>query len=176
MKNKISITITVVALVALVFFYLATSAGSGVKGEKESGTGFFGVVPQFSLKNYEGEIVSTADFTGKIMVINSWAVWCPFCKDELVDFSRLQDEYKDDVAVIAIDRAERLEKAKEFTDSVGITDKMIFLMDPKDSFYRDIGGFSMPETIFVDRDGNIIFHKRGPMELIEMEEKIESII
>ena len=34
----------------------------------------------------------------------------------------------------------------------------------------------MPETLFVDAEGNIRVHKRGPMKLDEMVEKVESIL
>jgi len=132
--------------------------------------------PNFSLEDYDGSMVALSDFNGKIVVVNSWAVWCPFCKKELADFALLQEEFKNDIVVIAIDRQESLEKAKEFTDSDGITNDLIFLLDPSDSFYKSIGGFSMPETIFVDKEGNIVIHKRGPMEFEEMKEKIMSML
>ena len=132
--------------------------------------------PNFSLEDYDGNMVVLSDFSGKIIVVNSWAVWCPFCKKELGDFARLQEEFKNDIVVIAIDRQESLKIAKEFTDSEGITHDLILLLDPSDSFYRSIGGFSMPETIFVDREGNIIIHKRGPMDFNEMKEKILSML
>ena len=121
-------------------------------------------------------MVALSDFSGKIIVVNSWAVWCPFCKKELGDFARLQEEFKNDIVVVAIDRQESLKIAKGFTDSEGITRDLIFLLDPSDSFYRSIGGFSMPETIFVDKEGNIVIHKRGPMEFEEMKEKILSML
>jgi len=137
----------------------------------------FDKTPSFSLKNYSDKMVSLSDFSDKkALVINSWAVWCPFCKKELADFALLQKEFGDDIAVIAIDRQESLEKAKGFTDSIGISDKITFLMDPSDSFYKSIGGFSMPETIFIDSDNNIIIHKRGPMEFEEMKKVILKII
>ena len=34
----------------------------------------------------------------------------------------------------------------------------------------------MPETLFVDGDGRIRIHKRGPMSIEEMREKVESIL
>ena len=132
--------------------------------------------PNFSLEDYDGNMVALSDFSGKIVIVNSWAVWCPFCKKELGDFARLQEEFKNDIVVVAIDRQESLKIAKGFTDSDGITDDLIFLLDPSDSFYRSIGGFSMPETIFVNREGDIVIHKRGPMEFEEMKEKILSML
>ena len=135
----------------------------------------FDKAPDFSLKNYTGGTVSLSDFRGKPTILNSWAVWCPFCVKELEEFAKLQREFGDNIAIIAIDRSESLKKQKRFTDDLGITDELIFLLDPKDSFYRSIGGFSMPETLFVDKEGNILLHKRGPMRLDEMKQKVKEL-
>lgn len=132
--------------------------------------------PDFHLQDYNGKTVSLADFAGKPLVINSWASWCPFCRQELPDFVAAQKEFGDKVAIIAIDRAESLGVAKGYTDQQGTTNNLIFLLDPSDLFYQAIGGFSMPETIFVDKNGNIIDHKRGPMDINEIRQKIQKLI
>ena len=131
--------------------------------------------PAFALQNYTGATVALADFAGKNIIVNTWAVWCPFCVEELKDFAKLQEELGDSVKIIAIDRAESLEVQKGYTDDLGISDKLIFLLDPDDFFYRAIGGFSMPETIFVNSEGGIMFHKRGPIKLEEMREKSKGL-
>lgn len=128
------------------------------------------------LENYNGEVVSLADFKGKPLVINSWAAWCPFCRKELPDFVAIQKEFGDRVIIIAIDRVEPKETAKKYSDELGVTDDLIFLLDPSDSFYRSIGGFSMPETIFINKNGDITTHKRGPMDINEMRQKINEIL
>ncbi|MBI4085057.1 MAG: TlpA family protein disulfide reductase [Candidatus Liptonbacteria bacterium] len=128
--------------------------------------------PDFSLKDFEGKTVRLADFAGKPLIVNSWAAWCPFCRKELVDFAAAQKEFGNKVVVIAIDRAEAREVAKKYTDELGVTEDIIFLLDPSDSFYQSIGGFSMPETLFVDSDGSVVFHKRGPMDIDEIREKV----
>ena len=132
--------------------------------------------PSFALKDYNGNVVTSRDFDGKSLVINSWAAWCPFCVDELPDFAQIQEEFADDVVFIAINRRESLETAKGFTDSLGLSDSMVFLLDPDDSFYRSIGGFSMPETILVTENAGIQFHKRGPMDLDETRSRVQSLI
>src|SRR3990167_5494555 len=135
----------------------------------------FEKAPDFSLQDYDGKTVKLADFTGKPLVINSWATWCPFCRKELVDFDVAQKEFGDDVAIITIDRAESRETAKKYTDELGVTNNLIFLLDPSDSFYRSIGGFSMPETLFIDKNSDIVEHKRGPMDFSEIKDKIKQI-
>lgn len=133
-------------------------------------------MPNFALKSYDGKTVTSDDFKGAPLVINAWAAWCPFCVKELPDLAAAQEEFGDAVRIIAIDRAESRATAKAYTDGLGVTDALIFLLDPSDSFYRSIGGFSMPETIFIDAEGYIQFHKRGPMELPEIRQRIQSLI
>ncbi|MDA2936155.1 TlpA family protein disulfide reductase [Patescibacteria group bacterium AH-259-L05] len=131
--------------------------------------------PNFSLKNYQGDTVQLSDFKGTPIVINSWAAWCLFCLEELKDFAKLQKEFEDQIVIIAINRAESLSTNKKYTDDSGISNELIFLLDPKDLFYQSIGGFSMPETIFVNEDRTIIFHKRGPMKFNEMQKRTKEL-
>lgn len=132
--------------------------------------------PDFHLQDYNGKTVNLSDFVGKPIVINSWASWCPFCRQEIPDFVTAQKEFGDKVVIIAIDRAESLGVAKGYTDQQGSTNNLIFLLDQPDSFYQSIGGFSMPETIFVDKNGTIVDHKRGPMDVDEIRQKISKIL
>ena len=145
-------------------------------GNQETGTSDFDTFAAFSLVDYHGNRVSLEEFRSIPLVINSWAVWCPFCRKELPDFAELQKEFGDQIVVIAVDRQEPLEKAKGYTDELGISNNLLFLLDSSDSFYKSIGGFSMPETIFVNSNGEIVVHKRGPMELGEMREYTNKIV
>ena len=155
-----------VAAFAGVFFVLRAPDKS-VSEETE-----FRLAYDFILKDYEGREVKLSDFSEKGVLINSWATWCPFCKKELLDFVTLKKDFGDAV-IIAINRAETLEIVKKYSDELGVTNDLIFLLDPFDSFYQSIGGFSMPETIFVDKEGFVKYHKRGPMELEEMKRRVE---
>lgn len=154
----------IVAIVAVVF----TGGQRENTGAPENDLERFSSI---ALRNYEGRTVSLAQHAGKPLVINSWAVWCPFCKQELPDFAALQGEFPD-IVVIAIDRAESVGAVRAYTDGLGISNQMEFLLDSGDDFYKSIGGFSMPETIFVDSGGHIVFHKRGPMTREEMREAV----
>jgi len=144
-----------------------TQTDSATKSEK---------APDFHLQDYNGKTVNLADFAGKPLVINAWASWCPFCRQEIPDFVTAQKEFGNKVVIIAIDRQESLGVAKGYTDKQGTTNNLIFLLDPSDSFYSSIGGFSMPETVFINKNGNIVDHKRGPMDINEIRQKIQKII
>ncbi|PIP86659.1 hypothetical protein COV42_00470 [Candidatus Campbellbacteria bacterium CG11_big_fil_rev_8_21_14_0_20_44_21] len=189
------VTVSIVIIVLIVFFgFLIARGGDGpnpteedgaLSSEKTNGSEKaggkpvlpnFDKAPSFSLEDIEGKIVNLDDFKGRTVIVNSWATWCPFCVDELPDFAELQKEFGDKIVMIAINRQESLQKSKSFTDNLGITENMLYLLDPKDDFYKSIGGFSMPETLFIDGEQNIRIHKRGPMELSEMISRVNSIL
>lgn len=173
--KSVFLIIAVIAVVIGGFFLVRYSPDHGQMTQgpaPATGNAIFAL----PLKDYSGNSVSLANFKGKPLLINSWAAWCPFCKKELVDFAAAQKEFGDKVTIIAIDRAESLETAKKYSDELGVTNDLVFLLDAGDSFYQAIGGFSMPETIFVDKSGATSFHKRGPMDLSEMRQKIQELI
>ena len=132
-----------------------------------------GQVPDFSLEDYNGNVITTESVLGDPLVVNSWASWCPFCVDEMPDFDTIKNE-RPDVTFVLINRQESLKKAQSFTDDLGLSDDLIFLLDPTDSFYASIGGFGMPETLFVDENGGIVEHKRGFLALEQTRERINT--
>lgn len=172
MNSKTIIFVVILVAVGGGFFLLQKSQSP----ELQKGIAAPGGVLDLKLKNYNGEVVPLSNFKGKPLVINAWAVWCPFCRKELPDFVTAQKEFGDKVIIIAINRQESLATAKGYTDAQGTSNDLIFLLDPSDLFYQSIGGFSMPETIFVDRDGNIAEHKRGPMDENEIRERVQMLL
>ena len=175
MSSKIIIPIIVgLAVIGGGIFFLQSSSSNSVAENKSPSER--DLVPDLTFKDYNGNNVSLRDFQGKPIVVNLGAVWCPFCLDELPEFAEVQKEFGEEIIIIAIDRVESLSLAKEYSDDLGVTDDLIFLLDPNDSFYRAINGFSMPETIFVDRDGVIRDHKRGPMKADEIRQRVQAIL
>jgi len=131
--------------------------------------------PNLTLKDYNGNDVNLQDIEGELVLLNSWAAWCPFCVNELPDFAAAQEEFGDRITIVAINREESLNRAKTYTDDLGVTDRLLFLVDPDDEFYRSIGGFAMPETLFI-KNGEVLQHKRGPLTLDQIRVIIQSFL
>lgn len=176
-------TIIILILVLAVGILVFSSSGtqdSNVKNsgeiEETSSSNQADTVPDFELENFEGETFTPDDFLGKVTILNSWATWCPFCVNELPDFAKLQDEFQEEINVVAINRQEPKDKADNFIQDLGVREGLLYLFDPRDTFYKSIGGFSMPETLFVNPDGTIERHVRGPLSLEQMRTVVEEMI
>lgn len=48
--------------------------------------------PNLQLTDLKGEPASTAQFAGKVLVLNVWATWCAPCRKELPSLQRLSEQ------------------------------------------------------------------------------------
>lgn len=177
---KLFITIAVIVLIgALSAFFIINNPKDIEKPSLEQSQDLLGINPAIktlTFKDYNGSDVKLSDFSGTPLVVNSWAAWCPFCKKELVDFALVQKEIGDKAKIIAVNRRESLDVAKSYTDELGVSDDLLFLLDPDDVFYHAIDAFAMPETIFVTRQGRILDRFRGPLSADVLREKINNLL
>lgn len=109
------------------------------------------------------------------LVINLWSTWCIYCIEELPHFSKLQSEYPEKITVIAINRGEPLDANRSFFEVTKIdSNSIIFLIDKEDRLYKEIDGIGMPETIFINKHGEIVEHVRGPLDFDKMKSIVET--
>jgi len=163
----IAVIIAISGLVYYFFFYTPEPIPDDATFKEE-----FALV----LKDYEGNDVALSQFKRSILVVYLWASWCPYCAQELRNLAQLKTTYGDEVIILAVNRAEPLPVAKQYTDTLADIVGLTYLLDPEDALYKDIEGYAMPETVFINEKGNVTFHQRGPIELQAVEAKIKEIV
>jgi thiol-disulfide isomerase/thioredoxin len=144
-------------------------------------------LPDIALKNVDGRDVRLSDFSaagggsasggrGKPLVIILWASWCSLCKDQLRQYFTVQKEFsgRGEIVFLAINRAESAAQVQSIAQELGIASSSSLLLDYNDALYRKLGGFSMPETLFMDQDGVIQERQRGPMVVEELRRHIQA--
>ncbi len=129
-----------------------------------------------TFEDLDGTPVSLAQFDGQAVVINSWASWCIFCTKEIPDFVTVQKEFEDRVQFVVINRRESADDARAFFAAHDPTNALVHYQDVGDLFYAAIGGFAMPETLFVRPDGIVMLHKRGPMTVDEIRGHVQKLL
>jgi len=127
------------------------------------------------LKDYQGNDVHLYEFRRKVLIAYAWASWCPYCGAEIQHLSQLKTKYGDEVQIVAINRAESLQDAKAYTDKLDVSN-ILYLLDKDDAFFKSIGGYAMPETVFINNTGDVTFHQRGPIQIDAVEQKIQELL
>lgn len=107
-----------------------------------------------------GEIKSLAQYRGKIVLVNFWASWCPYCRDEMPSMDRLVKSFpKGDLVILAVNIERRIpEKYRRASVSFD------FLSDAAGQVQRRYGANRLPDTFIVDRKGIIRQQVTGGIE------------
>ena len=64
------------------------------------------VVPAFTARDLDGRTMSSADWRGKVILVNFWATWCPPCRAEIPALIALQEKYRDRLQIIGVSEDE----------------------------------------------------------------------
>jgi cytochrome c biogenesis protein CcmG/thiol:disulfide interchange protein DsbE len=115
--------------------------------------------PHFSAPDLAtGRTVSSAEFQGKVVVLNFWASWCQECRLEHQNLLAIQREFGDDpnFVMLGIDYQDKEADAKQYLEVFG--SNFNHLRDPNGVISIDYGVYGVPETFVFDQSG-IIRHK-----------------
>lgn len=123
-------------------------------------------VPSLRLPDSDGKIVDIATYSGKVVLLNFWATWCPPCRQELPSLSRLKKQFgKDAFEILAVNVGEDPESVFDF---IGNPDyPVIFDHDSKAMTNWSVK--VVPTTLLVDRQGRIAFRAVGGREFDDAE-------
>ena len=161
------VSIVNVGLLALILTQLLTPATHSVSDPLIGHP-----APDFSLVMLRSDTgksaLSLSNFKGKPVVLNFWASWCQPCKEELPllenAWKQMQAQQKD-IVFLGIDFQESSSDATSFLQLHGIT--YLAGLDTNGSIASKYGVTSLPQTIFIDRNGTVI--SREPQELTAQE-------
>lgn len=158
--------------------------------------------PQFSVQLYNTEEETTfnsADYEGKVMVINFWATYCNPCVNEIPYFEQLQQNYSDDIVVIALHHEYVDQDVQSFINNRSWGEyKMFFAQDTTTSakiinkeevegeviekisyneLYKALGGTdTLPHTAIIDMEGKIAYKRTGSVTYKSLEEEMLKVL
>lgn len=111
-------------------------------------------LPDFSVKDLKGHLLSSADLKGKVVLVDFWATWCQPCKKEMPGYQQLLDRYGARGFVVIGFKFETMpdmEDPVQFARKIGVHYPLaIATEDLKQRFGGIVG---LPTTMLYGRDG-----------------------
>lgn len=133
--------------------------------------------PDFTVLDKDGNEVQLSDHFGKPIVLNFWASWCYYCKEEMPDFNEAYHKYPD-VQFMMVNvtdgRQETLATAKAYVEDAGY-DFPVFYDTELDAAIT-YGASGLPMTIFIDRNGNLFTYASGMISGEVLEQAIDMLV
>jgi len=110
------------------------------------------------LAQFEG--LSREDLEGNgLIIVNFWASWCPPCRTEHPTLTALAEAGN---PLFGVNYRDQPAQALSFLDDLGNPYHRIGA-DPEARNGRDWGVIAMPETFFINDEGVVVLHFRGPI-------------
>ena len=132
--------------------------------------------PDFTLLNLAGNTVNLSDFSGKVVLINFFATYCPPCRMEIPDFVKLQKEFSPKgftVIGISVDNdGERV--LPPFVERLGINYPVLLATTKVLKDYGDI--YALPVTFILDREHKIVKKITGMVNEEELRPIIKELL
>lgn len=145
--------------------------------------------PNFIVKDVNGNNVEFEKLIGKPIVLNFWATWCGYCREEMPDFQSVYEEYKDtDLVVMMINatdsKNENRENVEKYLHEHNLSlpvyyDEAVLGVDGlsiENSAQAAYGVPGYPATVFIDKEGNIASTHMGLIKKDKLVSEIEKII
>lgn len=114
--------------------------------------------PDFSEKDLNGQPLSVASYTGKVVLVDFWATWCEPCVHEIPNVIKTyQAHHKDGFEIIGISLDGGLQQLNSFTKEKNMTWAQYFDgKGPQNKLAAKYGVTSIPSTYLLDRQGTIV--------------------
>lgn len=131
--------------------------------------------PGLSVTDLNGNALHTADYKGKVVLVNFWAAWCVPCADEIPQFIALQKKYQSQgLQVIGFSVEDDATELRNFYSKY----LMNYPVVPSDIKIADAFGgvLGLPTTFVIGRDSKIHNKHNGATDFAALEREVAALL
>jgi thiol-disulfide isomerase/thioredoxin len=134
------------------------------------------VAPPFLVRDIDGNVISTAEWKDKVVLLNFWATWCPPCREEVPELVDLQGRYKDRLQVIGIsmDDPEDIRTVKKFAVQEGVNYPIV--MASREIILEYGGVPALPTSFVVNTESRVVQKHVGLYPTFVYETEVRALL
>jgi len=130
-------------------------------------------LPALTLKRLDGGDVALHAFSGKPMVVNLWATWCPPCRREMPALGQAQAAHPE-VAFVFVNQGEKPALVSRYLAGAGLV-LVNVVIDPALALARATEVKGYPTTLFYDSQGKLVARHMGELSPAQLRERMEAL-
>ncbi|MDP1864360.1 MAG: TlpA disulfide reductase family protein [Thiobacillus sp.] len=131
--------------------------------------------PPWQVTLTDGRILSSEALKGKVVLVNFWATWCPYCRKEKPVIDSFWQNYRTrGFEVISISIDDSPEKIAAWMNDKGYT----FMAAPTNASVAAVFGnvTSVPTSFIIDIDGHIRHKVAGQLHYPRLEKLVKPLL
>lgn len=116
--------------------------------------------PHFRAKTLDGQQFNNASVKGKVVLLEFWTTWCPYCREEQSLVDQVMHEFAGrGLIVLAIDVGESKKTVKKYLQDNRRACPIVLTEDTNLAAMYEAKSY--PIYVVIDRDGNVARIQRG---------------
>jgi cytochrome c biogenesis protein CcmG/thiol:disulfide interchange protein DsbE len=131
-------------------------------------------VPALTMHDLDGRAISSADWRGKVTIVNFWATWCPPCRAEIPDLIALQKKYGDRLQVIGISQDEGSPDAvRRFVAEHQMNYPVVMMTSEVEKVFPGVR--ALPTSFILDREVRVVQRHVGMLNATVTEHETRAL-
>ncbi len=120
-------------------------------------------LPSFSMQDSTGTTRNSSEWSGKILIVNFWATWCPPCQEEMPELVVFQEQYSSKGVQVVGVAVDNLEPVKSFMQLNNINFPVVLGQDDAIELGKKMGNriSVLPYTAIFDQTGKTLYAQPG---------------
>ena len=108
-------------------------------------------LPGLEIQDINGQRLAFSDLSGKVVVVEFWATWCPPCRTTLGWLGKIKKEYGDNLAIIAIAVESPDDEVRKLTTTVNVPARFVLGSESTVGAFGSLSG--VPKMFVFDKAG-----------------------
>jgi thiol-disulfide isomerase/thioredoxin len=132
-------------------------------------------LPPVAFSTLDGRVGSLDNLRGKVVLVNFWATWCPYCRHEMPAMQEFYRDYeKKGFEIIAFSTDDEAGKVRDFLRENGYTFPAAMAGDDQRRAFGDVS--QLPTSFIIDRDGKLRYKIHGQVHYGRLEGLVEPLL
>jgi peroxiredoxin len=130
--------------------------------------------PELRVVTFDGKSLRLADLRGKVVLVNYWATWCPYCRHEMPAMEKFYQDYRaKGFEIVALSEDNDPAKVRDFIKQEGYR----FPVAMSGRTGAEFGGVDrLPTSFVIDKQGKLRNKISGQVHYARLEDLVVPLL